>query len=869
MTLRNGFLILSLFVGCFSLCGAEPSRKDLELFETKIRPVLAKHCYRCHAKGAKRLKANLLLDTKAGMLKGGDNGPAIVPGNAKKSLLIQALRHQNDLEMPPSGPLPKNVIADFVKWVDLGAPDPRTGKTTIVQKKIDIEQGRQFWSFQPLKAVKPPKASSQWPTSDVDRFLLAKLQEQKLKPAADAEKRVLVRRIYFDVVGLPPTPKQVEDFVADKSPKAIESLVDRLLKSPRFGEKWGRHWLDVAGYADSEGYSSEDPVRPYAYKYRDYVIRSFSQDKPWDQFIREQLAGDEMTSATALTPDRIEKLTATGFLRMAPDGTGTGGVDQSLARNQVMAETIKIVTSSLMGVTVGCAQCHNHRYDPIPQTDYYRLRAIFEPALNWKKWRAPSSRRVSLYTKEDRQQSAIIEKEAKKIDQERLKKQAEYIQRTFNKEVAKLPKELQEKARQSRKAPAKKRTPEQKRLLKEYPSLNVSSGSLYLYDRKAADDLKKYTARASATRAKKPKQDYLRALTEAPGSVPTTYLFHRGDHDQPKQKLSPAGLSILENQKLAPISINDSKLPTTGRRLAFARRLTDGKHPLTARVIVNRIWMHHFGRGIVNTPADFGILGDRPTHPELLDWLATEFMEGGWKLKRIHKRIMLSTTYRQSSRRSPKLEQLDREKRWYGRASIRRLEAEIVRDAILAVTGKLSSKQFGKPVPVRVDLTGQVVLGVDTRDGAGRPTKKVVLLNGEDLRRSIYVQVRRSMPLGVLETFDFPLLAPNCEQRNASTVAPQSLLLMNSELIVKYARLFAERARREAGDDLRRQIELTWVLAFGTAPSTRETQGAEQFVREQARVFQANKKRKVDPQHEALASFCQALLSSNRFLYVD
>ena len=859
----------AIVVGLLSLspCLAQSktgSTKSLT-FEQHVRPIFKAMCFECHGEG-KRLKGDLDLRLRRLLVQGGESGAGIVPGNVKKSLLVERLRKQ---EMPPGEKkLTPQQLKTLETWIAQGAKTLRPEPQKVKQGFLITEEERSHWAFQPIRRPSLPTVKNPWLLrSPIDAFILRRLQEQGVTFSPQAERTTLLRRIYFDLIGLPPSPEEMERFLNDTSPNAYEKVVDRLLNSPQYGERWGRHWLDVAGYADSEGYSSEDPERPYAYKYRDYVVRSFNQDKPWDQFIQEQLAGDELTSGKPLSSDRIEKLIATGFLRMAPDGTGGKGVNQGLARNQVVAETLKIVTTSLMGLSAGCAQCHNHRYDPIPQEDYYRLRAIFEPALNWKSWKSPASRRVSLYTTKNRQQAATIEKEAKKIDQERLKKQEAYIQRTFNKEVAKLPKSLQEKARLARKTPAKKRTKEQKQLLKEYPSLNVSAGSLYLYDRKAADDLKKYTARANKLRATKPKQDYLRALVETAGKLPTTYLFARGDHEQPKQALSPAGLSIFANQKLTSIPSNDKTLSTSGRRLAFARRLTDGRHPLTARVIVNRMWMHHFGRGLVNTPSDFGILGDRPTHPQLLDWLASEFMAGGWKLKRIHKLILLSTTYRQSSKRTAKLQEIDRENRLYGRMSIRRLEAEIVRDAILTVSGNLNHKQFGKPVPVRVDLTGQVVLGVDTRDGAGRPTKKVVPLNGEEYRRSLYVQVRRSMPLGVLETFDSPILSPNCEQRNASTVAPQSLLLMNSAFITKYAQLFAKRVSNDAGKDLRNQLELAWKLAFGVKPSTEDVQSAEQFIREQTSIFQSQ--RQKDPREKALASFCQALLSTNRFLYVD
>ncbi len=373
----------------------------------------------------------------------------------------------------------------------------------------------------------------------------------------------------------------------------------------------------------------DDHVRAYAYKYRDYVIRCLNADRPFDQFIREQVAGDEMLRPPYrdLPPADLDKLIATGFLRMAPDGTASGGVDPTIARNQVVSDTLKIVSTSLLGLTVGCAQCHDHRYDPIPQEDYYRLRAVFEPAYDVKNWRPPAARRVSLYTEADRRESARIEAEAARIDKERLEKLRQYIEATFAKELAKLPETVREKARAAHAVPPAKRTAEQQQLLKEYPSLNVTDGSLYLYDSKAAAELKKIADRAAAVRAKKPVEDFVPALTEIPGRVPATFLFHRGDLRQPRQAVAPGALTVLDGVPLHVVK--DAAAPTTGRRLALARWLTDPRQPLTARVLVNRVWMHHFGRGIVGTPGDFGKLGERPTHPELLDWLASELSSAG------------------------------------------------------------------------------------------------------------------------------------------------------------------------------------------------------------------------------------------------
>ncbi len=585
---------------------------------------------------------------------------------------------------------------------------------------------------------------------------------------------------------------------------------------------------------------------------------------------------------------------------MAPDGTASKNVDVPLASNQTIADTLQIVSTALFGLTIHCAQCHNHRYDPIPQSDYYRLRAIFEPALDWKSWRAPAAREIVVLSEADRTKADQIEKQAGKIDQERFKKEAEYIEQTFRRELAKVPKEVHEAARRARKTPAAKRSAADQKLLRDYPNLNVTAGSLYLYDAKAAAALKTYLAKAAALRATKPTGQSIRALTEIPGKVPTTFLFHRGDHEQPKEAVAPAGLTILEPFQLGPIphAVDGTRsVPTTsGRRLAFARTLTNGKHPLVARVLVNRVWMHHFGKGIVATPGDFGFLGDRPTHPELLDWLAGEFMRGesegrgtrdegrgardegrgarddgrgAWRLKRLHKLLMTSTAYRQASGRSAALVKIDPDNHLLGRMSLRRLEAEALRDAVLAVSGALNPKQFGPPVPIMFDDLGQIVVGVDTTDTAGRPTGKVVPLQGEEYRRSLYVQTRRSRPLAVLESFDAPILNPNCEIRHASTATPQALLLMNSRFIHEQAEFFAGRVVKEAGTEKPAQIKQAWRLAYGCEPSIKEMKESLAFVNEQTAHFRGRPKGRLEPEMQALANFCQALLSANSFLYVD
>jgi mono/diheme cytochrome c family protein len=850
-------------------------------FERGVRAILKAHCFQCHGEG-EELEGGLDLRLRRLMTKGGESGPTIVPGKPANSLLLKRILSG---DMPPGEKtlkLTKQEIATITRWVAGGAKTERPEPETIGKGLQVTDHDREFWSFRPIqRPTVPTVKNADRVRTPIDAFLLAKLEAKGFSFSADADKRTLIRRVYFDLLGLPPSAEEIEQFLSDKSPQAYERLVDRLLDSPHYGERWGRHWLDVAGYADSEGFTNDDTPRSWTYRYRDYVIRAFNADKPFDVFIREQLAGDEMVKPPykELTPDKAELLIATGFLRMAPDGTGSGGVEQNVARNQVMADTVQIVGTSLLGLTVNCAQCHEHRYDPIPQADYYRFRAIFEPGYDWKNWRTPKQRLITLYTDADRKKAAEIEVEAKKIDAERLKKQQEYIDRTFEKELAKLAEELREPIRVARKTPAKKRTPEQKLLLKDNPSVNVSAGSLYLYDRKAADELKKIAAKATKLRGTKPKEEFLRALTETPGKVPTTFRFHRGDHEQPKEELSPAGLTALyASAGEAAIATQDKSMPTTGRRLAYARRLTSGSHPLLARVLVNRFWLNHFGKGIVETPGDFGALGTRPTHPELLDWLANRFMDDRWSLKRFHRLVMNSTVYRQAVRNDAKQDEVDPDNQLYGGKPLRRLEAEIIRDAVLTLSGKLNRKRFGAPVPVMADRVGQWVIGKENLN-AGRPGA-VIAMKGEEFRRSIYVQVRRSRPLAVLDTFDLPVMTPNCDQRASSTVATQSLMLMNSGFISGQSQFFAQRVQEQAGADLKKQVAMAWELTFSREATSEEVEEAARFLGEQAAHFRkANSSAKPpakgkapakpSPELLALASLCQTLISSNAFLYVD
>ncbi len=840
-------------------------------FESDIRPLLRAHCLDCHG-AEEKPEGGLDLRLARFMARGGDSGPALVPGDPAGSLVVARIRAG---EMPPgSVKVTPAELATLERWIAAGAPTARPEPETIPPGLGITPEERAWWAFQPLERPPLPEvAHPQQVSTPIDTFLLARLEREGLAFGPPADRATLIRRASFDLLGLPPTAEEVEAFVADPDPHAYDALLERLLASPHYGERWGRHWLDAAGYADSSGATQDDPQRPYAWKYRDWVIRALGADMPLDRFLVEQLAGDELVPPphTNLDQAAIDRLTATGFLRMAADGTA-GAAEPEAARNRVVADTLTIVSTTLLGLSVNCAQCHDHRYDPIPQSDYYALRAILAPALDWQAWKTPPERLVSLFTDADRARSAEIEAEAVAAQKLVDEKQAAALASALAKELEKHPEELRDQLRAAATTPAKDRTPEQVQLLKERPSVDITPGVLYQYDQPAADELKKLAEGVAAIRVKKPVEDYLHALTEPAGHQPVTRLFHRGDHRQPKGEVAPADLQVTGPEGQTAIAPDDAALPTTGRRLAWARRLTSGRHPLLGRVLANRFWMHHFGRGIVATPADLGRLGERPTHPELLDWLAVELADGGWSLKHFHRVVMRSTAYRQSSARRPELDAVDADNRLLGRMPVRRLEAESVRDRMLAASGMLDATPFGPPVAVSADDTGEFVAA------AGQP------------RRSVYVEQRRSMPVAFLAAFDAPVMETNCDRRAASTVAGQALVLMNGPFALEQARLLAEKALAtapvpadtdsrgpgSAAAAMEPAVEESWRRALCRAPDALERREALAFLADELAIL-----RPADPlpgrdpptpaaaRAEALANLCQQLLSSNEFLYVD
>ena len=703
----------------------------------QIEPLMLLRCGTCH--GLRTQEGGLDLRTKASMLAGGKSGPAIVLGHPEQSLLLKRV-HAG--EMPPKErlirtgvrPITDAEVDLLTRWIARGAPETRP--VTAVDPLSDplvSSEDREFWAFRPPRRPPLPEVDPSRIANPIDAFLLHRLQKAGLGFAPPAERAELLRRVYLDLTGLPPEPEAVRRFLDDDRPLAYERVVDRLLASPRYGERWSRFWLDAAGYADSEGKRSADPLRPHAYRYRDYVIRAFNADKPYRRFLLEQLAGDELVDTrrpAALDAAAADKLIATGFLRMAPDGTGSDIVNSVSERLEVIADEIDIFGSTVLGLTLKCARCHSHKYDPIPQRDYYRLAAVFKGAYDEHDWLKPSF--VKSQTKDlkpgrvlphssaaeqRRYEQRLASVEGEIAEQRRqLEVLADSLRaRHRDQQLAALPAELRSDLKRMLTTPAEQRDAVldylagkfEKRL--RLTDKQLASSGEYKKQKSAADKAIKQLE------ASKPAPPMIRALWDR-GEPSPTYIYRRGDHRQPGRLVAPGVPSVLSSRtEDFVVSRPYPQASSTGRRLALARWLVKPDHPLTSRVMVNRLWRHHFGRGIVATIDNFGRLGERPTHPELLDWLAVEFVERDWSVKAMHRLIVTSRAYRQSSRMSGS-EDVDPENKLVSRMPLRRMDAEQVRDAMLAVAGRLHERPFGRPDPVNVRKDG-LVTGEPVRGG--------------------------------------------------------------------------------------------------------------------------------------------------------
>ena len=844
-----------------------------------IEPLMLLRCAVCH--GLRKQEGGLDVRTKASMLKGGKSGPAIVLGKPKESLLLKRI-HAGEMSprelMIRSGvrPMTSAEIETLARWIDLGAPevDVQPDVATSQPDPLVTSEDRQHWSFKPPQRPPVPDVHDDRVRNPIDAFIIRRQLEHELTMADEADQRKLIRRAHFDLLGLPPDPNAIDDALDNNGPLAFEQLVDRLLASPRHGERWGRFWLDAAGYADSEGKRSADPIRPYAWKYRDYVIRAFNSDKPYSRFLLEQIAGDELAdyeNAETITREIADNLLATGFLRMAPDGTGSDIVNSVAERIEVMADELDVFGSTVLGLTIKCARCHSHKYDPIPQRDYYRLVAVFKGALDEHDWLKPASvpgqtkgvkpgRYLPYATDEELRQ---LEKQNQEIDEQiqhqrdQLAKLGhEYRLKYLEEQLKSLPSQLHDDLRKTFDIPAGKRNEVQQYLAGKFgKQLWLDDARLAKQDgfRRAKIESDRLVKQLESEKSGGPT---IRALWDR-GEPSPTYIYRRGDFRQPHRLVGPGVPSALTDGKTSLVV--EKPWPgakQTGRRLALAKWLVQPDHPLTARVMVNRIWKHHFGEGIVRSLNNFGKLGTPPTHPELLDWLAVEFIESGWSVKHMHRLIMTSSTYRQVSSTAETQRQSDPDNRWLTRMPLRRMDAEEVRDSLIYVAGRMNSRPFGRPDSVDVRQDGLVTASPSERG----------------YRRSIYLRHRRKEMPTVLETFDLPQMNPNCEQRVNSTVAQQALYLLNNTMVRQLGNHFAKRVSQQSLDP-QVQVTLAYVYALSRHPSEEERElGVEAVLQltEQWKEHLAKSSDKTtDAAEKALATFCHTILNSAEFLYID
>jgi hypothetical protein len=771
---------------------ADESRETF--FELKIRPALATTCLPCH--GGKKTESGLKVDSRDALVKGGDRGPAIVVGDSERSLLIQAIRRtHDDLKMPPKGRLPDEVVADFARWVAAGAVWPADKKEPAAR-----QAGRptRHWAFERIKAAEPPFDPAGWSRRPIDRFVAARRAAAGLQPLRAAEKRTLIRRVNFDLIGLPPTPAEVADFVGDDAPDAYTRVVERLLASPRYGERWGRHWMDVVRYADTAGDNADYPV-PEAAKFRDYIIDSFNHDKPYDQFIREQLAGDVLARRGAAA-GYAESVIATGFLALSRR-YATGPYE---LWHLTLEDTIDATGRTFLGLTLRCARCHDHKFDPVSQRDYYALYGTFASTS------FPYAGSEELQSKKFPRMNFVPLVEPA---------QAEPKLKSYHERLAELDR--------ASKALEPKTEPDAQRRLGEL--------------------------RTEWTRLKRaslpPDLPGSYAVTE--GKPADAALQRRGEPENPGSVV-PRGVprfAFLDGEPPPAVAGESSG------RLELAQWLTHPSNPLTARVMVNRIWQHHFGRGIVGTPSNFGIRGEPPTHPELLDWLAARFVSSGWSVKVIHREIVLSETYRLSSELDAASAAIDPEDRWFWRFPRHRLEAEAIRDAMLAISGELEERRGGShPFPP-----------IETWHWTQHDPFKAVYATK---RRSVYLMTQRLVKHPFLALFDGPDTNVSTDVRARSTVPLQALYLRNNPFVQHQSAAFAGRLLA-ASNAAAQRLELAFRLAWGRAPDPDERARALRFLDETqtalASLGAAGDSRELD----AWASLAKVILTANEFLYID
>jgi Protein of unknown function (DUF1549)/Protein of unknown function (DUF1553)/Planctomycete cytochrome C len=813
---------------------AEKMIKGLDVFKKHVKPIFESKCLRCH--GGKKIESDFDLSDREGLLKGGQIGNSVVPGKSKESQLVKLIAHAREPHMPSGGDkLPDAAIARIVEWIDLGAPYDNPLVASKLKGKSWTERtlpasSRKWWSFEPLARIDPPTVlNGAWCKTPIDRFILAKLEEAKIKPNAPATRQQLIRRAYFDLIGLPPTPDEVQAYLADsasaKPQAAWEKVIDKLLASPHYGERWGRHWLDLARFAESHGFE-HDYDRPTAYHYRDFVIEALNQDLPFDKFVKWQIAGDEYE------PDNPLAVKATGFLAAGVHSTQITKNEVEKHRYDELDDKLNTISTAFLGLTVGCARCHDHKYDPIPQRDYYRMLATFTTTVRSEVEVKPApadyARAKAAF---DVAHQPLVEK-AERYAKEQLPTRLADWERDASK--AKLPANV---AAVLKIPPAERKPEQQMELLKWYRTIDPEAKKLDQQIQVHAKQTPPAPKMLIATEG----LPALRLHTQGEDFFPETYFLRRGD---PANKEGTATQSFLQVLMPTPDAEKRWQIApppgwrTSYRRRAFAEWLTDVNHGagrLLARVIVNRLWQHHLGHGIVATPSDFGIRGERPTHPELLDYLAGELIKNGWKLKPIHKLIMTSAVYQESTQVDDAKVKLDRDNKLHWRQPARRLEAEIIRDAILSVGGELDTKMFGPGT-----------------------------LDEKSKRRSIYFTVKRSKLMPMMVIFDAPEALSGMAERPTTTIAPQALHMLNNPQVRQAAKGFAKRIAPAATSPLEDAVRAGYQIAVARQPDRDELADGVAFIQKQMATYPENQRRE-----SALADFCQVLMCLNEFIYVD
>jgi hypothetical protein len=918
----SGFIALTIALHTSSAMGAPADDSKIAFFEKTIRPILINRCYECHSVESGKSKGGLLMDSRDAILKGGDNGPALVAGDPEKSRIIESVRYHNqDLQMPPKGAMSAAEVRALEEWVKMGAPDPREAVADAKQhapRVIDIAEGSKHWAFSPIAKPTVPSVKAENP---IDAFIIKKLAEKGLTLAAPADKRTLIRRATFDLTGLPPTPADVNAFLADNSPDAFAKVVDRLLRSPHYGEKWGRHWLDVARYSDSNGLD-ENIALGTAWRYRDYVVRSFNADKPFDEFLTEQLAGDLLESKDI--PTRHERITATAFLNLGAKVLAEPDKDK-LAMD-VIDEQIDVMGRAFMGMTLGCVRCHDHKFDPIPQTDYYALAAIFKSTQSFS-----VDRIGALSTAYEAPMGSLDDFAAVKSTERILKDQKAAVAKAEAEANAELRKEIREHAVdylmaacELPSAPTLSQTKpvaekhglrahillncrvylaanESNALFKPWQDAVKTSGNalglrpyytaifnaaakikagpkdkvddsllhqaraeldktagflalppepIVLYPKEVAEKVRALMDTMMTTESNLPDLPTTLAVSEAPKVFQELPVHIRGNHLALGKPVPRGVLQVVQ----ASLKTQPKFPERQSGRLELARWLASAEHPLTSRVIANRIWSWHFNQGIVPTTDNFGLLGQKPTHPDLLDWLARWFTANGWSFKDMHRLIMSSRTYQQSSAVRSEAALSDPENLLLHHFPVRRLEAEEIRDALLHVAGSLDTTFGGKTIPRR------------NREFVFNHTSKDFTTYGSK-RRALYLPIIRNNLYDLFQQFDYPDPATSTGLRNSSVVSPQALLLMNSDLATDAASSFARRLAGLSTDTLER-LRTAHRLAFAREASEDDLRRSQNYLITTNAALNSSQQDSAKRDLQSWTLLCQALMMSNEFIYL-